>query len=81
MIEKELYSDAFVMICLMVMNKYVMMMDYVVVLKWHLLHLLLEWMIEVEVVVVVVYKLINDEMIVLINNVEDDEHIVAFEDL
>ena len=29
----------------------------------------------------VVYKLINDEMVELINNVEDDEHIVSFEDL
>jgi hypothetical protein len=38
-------------------------------------------MIALEVVVVVVYKLINDEMIVLINNVEDDGHIVPFEDL
>jgi hypothetical protein len=38
-------------------------------------------MIALEVVVVVVYKLINDEMIVLINNVEDDGHIVQFEDL
>ena len=28
-----------------------------------------------------VYKLINDEIVVLINNVEDDEHIVPFEDL
>jgi hypothetical protein len=30
----------------------------------------------------VVYKLINDVIVVLINNVEDDdEHIVPFEDL
>ncbi len=35
----------------------------------------------VEEVGVVVYKLINDEMVELINNVEDDEHIVPFEDL
>ncbi len=46
--EKNFYLDAFVkhvmivMICLMVMNKYVMMVDYVVVLKKHLLRLLLE---------------------------------------
>ncbi len=85
--EKNFYLDAFVkhvmivMICLMVMNKYVMMVDYVVVLKKHLLRLLLEWMIVVEEVGVVVYKLINDEMVELINNVEDDEHIVPFEDL
>ncbi len=32
-------------------------------------------------VVVVVYRLINDEMVELINNVEDDEHIVPFEEL
>jgi len=38
-------------------------------------------MIEVEVVVVVVYMLINDEMVELINNVEDDEHMEPFEDL
>jgi len=38
-------------------------------------------MIVVEEVGVVVYKLINDEMVESINNVEDDEHIVPFEDL
>jgi hypothetical protein len=30
---------------------------------------------------VVVYTLINDERVELINNAEDDEHIVAFEDI
>jgi hypothetical protein len=38
-------------------------------------------MIEVEMVVAVVYKLINDVMVGWINNVEDDEHTVPFEDL
>jgi hypothetical protein len=38
-------------------------------------------MIEVEVVGVVVYKLINDVMVEWINNVEDDEHIEPFVDL
>jgi len=31
--------------------------------------------------VVVVYKLINDAIVVLISNFEDDEHIVPSEDL
>jgi hypothetical protein len=31
--------------------------------------------------VVVVYKLINDGIVALINNVEDDAYIVPFEDL
>jgi hypothetical protein len=37
-------------------------------------------MIEIEMMMVV-YKLINDVIVVWINNVEDDVHIASFEDL